>query len=92
MGGKREAYGEGLSPVWADIRTASAITGVPDNTIRHLFNMGRVGARQMRDAGMRGGRSVAVRFHVPDLLDWVENEAVPPKRYALKSMGEEGGE
>ena len=78
----------GMMPVWADIREASAISGVPDNTIRLLVNRGKVGARQCRDAEMPAAKKVAVRFFVQDLLDWMKNEAVPPGPYRLK--GKEG--
>ena len=82
-------YGIDVMPVWADVRTASAITGVPDNTIRHLYNVGKVGARLMRDKEMGAPKGCAVRFHVADLLAWVRDEALKPKAYALKQLDRE---
>lgn len=64
-----------VRPVWARIATVQAITGVPDNALRRLFNDGVVRARKIDPAKVNS----ACVFRVDDVLDWLEEAAPPPK-------------
>ena len=71
-------------PVWARMEVMTALTGIPDNTVRHLYNEHKIRARKVRDADMPDGKGVSSVFHVGDALEWLEIDAVPPREYALK--------
>jgi len=72
-----------LLPVWARMEILFAITGVPDNRVRELYNDRKIRARKLRDVDMPDSPNVAVVFNVLDVLEWIEKDAVEPKPYVL---------
>lgn len=68
-----------MMPVWGNIETANAITGVPVNRIRQLFNIGKIRARKMGTSDV----STTV-FRIQDILDVLEEDFPPPGKYKLR--------
>lgn len=67
-----------VMPVWARIDTITALTGVPDNTVRRLYNTDKVRAKKCGDT-----INSACVFRVQDVLDWLDEEATKPEKFQL---------
>jgi hypothetical protein len=68
-----------LEPEWADIDTVTALTGIPDNEIRRLFNDHKIRARK----GDPNRPNTWTVFNVRDVKAWLENEASEPNPFKL---------
>lgn len=66
-------------PVWGRLETCMAISGLPDNVIRGLYNTGKIRARKTDPAKANS----ACVYRVQDILDWLDTEAASPKKFAL---------
>ena len=73
-----------VMPVWARIDTITALTGVPDNTVRRLYNTDKVRAKKCGDT-----INSACVFRVQDVLDWLDEEAVKPEKFQLPQAKKE---
>lgn len=73
-----------VMPVWARIDTITALTGVPDNTVRRLYNSDKVRAKKCGDT-----INSACVFRVQDVLDWLDEEAVKPEKFQLPQAKKE---
>ena len=69
-----------VMPVWARISVCTALTGIPDNRIRALYNCGKVRAKKIEPEEPNS----ACVFRVQDCLDWLDEEAKNPKKFSLK--------
>lgn len=71
-----------VMPVWGRADTVVALTGVPENVIKKLYNDGEVRARKMDPDKAKS----AVVFKVQDVLDWLDNHAGKPSAYVLPEV------
>lgn len=69
-----------VMPVWARMSVCTALTGIPDNRIRALYNAGKVRAKKIEPEEPNS----ACVFRVQDCLDWLEEEAKNPKKFQVK--------
>ena len=65
-------------PSWARIPTATALTGVPDNTIRALVNKNLVRARKTSP-----GVASALVVKIGDIEEWLETDAPKPAKFKV---------
>jgi hypothetical protein len=68
-----------VMPVWAREDVLAALSGLPSNVIRRLYNEGVIRARKM-DATKEKS---AVIFRVQDALDWIDESADRPRNYVI---------
>lgn len=68
-----------VMPVWARLEICMSLSGLPDNVIRGLYNAEKIRARKV-DPEKRNSACV---YRVQDILDWVEEEAASPEKFAL---------
>lgn len=66
-------------PRWARRDVAMKLTGVPEDCLLRLANEGFVRARKLGEA-----RKSACLFCVPDIEEWLENEAPKAPQFAVK--------
>lgn len=79
MSGNKTTAKLGVMPVWAKIDAVTALTGVPDNTVRRLYNEGVVRARKTDGAK----RNSACVFRLQDVLEWLDEAADEPPKFRL---------
>lgn len=70
-------------PVWARLETCMALSGLPDNVIRGLYNSEKIRARKVDP---KKANSACV-YRVQDVLDWLDEEAASPDKFALPAQG-----
>lgn len=68
-----------VEPKWARIATVQALTGLPDNVIRRLYNEHRIRAKKTEPDKANS----ACVFCLQDVYDWIENEAADSPPFKL---------
>jgi hypothetical protein len=71
-----------MRPVWGRIATVQALTGVPDNVLRRLYNDGKVRARKIDGTKANS----ACVYKIEDVLKWLDAEAAKPAKFKLPEV------
>lgn len=72
-----------VAPIWARLETCMALSGLPDNVVRGLYNDGKIRARKV-DPKKRNSACV---YRLQDILDWLDEDAASPDKFALPAQG-----
>lgn len=68
-----------VMPVWGRLETCMALSGLPENIIRELYNDGKIRARKT----VPDKPNSACVFRLQDIFEWLEEEAAEPPQFRL---------